>query len=127
MQELEQAQVELEGYRLSAAQQRIWQLEPGSSNGEHRPQVYRTQCAVLLEGELDHARLRTALKQTVQQHEILRTVFQQLPGMAQPLQVIRERAELNYREEDVAELAAEARRARLEEIYEEHGHIGFEL
>src|SRR5262245_52971662 len=92
-------QVELEGYRLSALQQRVWQLQRASSN------VYRAQCAVLVEGELDQARLRAALEQVVQQHEILRTVFQQLPGMEQPLQVIRDRVEVSYSEDDEFDLA----------------------
>ena len=69
--------------------------------------VYRAQCAVLVEGKLDEVRLRAALEQVIQQHEILRTVFQQLPGMEQPLQVIRDRAELSWEEEDLSGVAIE--------------------
>ena len=47
MQQMEQTQVELEGYRLSALQQRVWQLQRASGD------VYRAECAVLVEGELE--------------------------------------------------------------------------
>ncbi|HEU5131845.1 MAG TPA: condensation domain-containing protein, partial [Pyrinomonadaceae bacterium] len=95
MQQLEEAQQELAGYRLSAPQLRVWQLAHAGRNS-----AYRTQCAVLVEGELDERRLRVALEEVVRRHEILRTVFQQLPGMAEPLQVIRDEVEISYREED---------------------------
>jgi amino acid adenylation domain-containing protein len=92
--QLEEAQLELAGYRLSGPQLRVWQLVHANSD----PDVYRTHGVVLLEGELDQRRLRAALEEVVRRHEILRTVFQQMPGMAEPLQVIRDEVALSYRE-----------------------------
>ena len=121
--QVEELQLELAGYRLSAPQLRVWQLAHANGNGNRS--AYRAQCAVLVEGELDQRRLRAALEEVVRRHEILRTVFQQLPGMAEPLQVIRDEAEINYREEDLSAFAEDERQHRLQEIYEQRN--GFEL
>ncbi|HEU5132089.1 MAG TPA: amino acid adenylation domain-containing protein, partial [Pyrinomonadaceae bacterium] len=100
--------MEIEGYRMSPQQQRIWQLLTAENDGARlATNAYRSQCAVLLEGELNTVRLRSAIEAVVQRHEILRTVFQQLPGMAQPLQVIHERAALRFREEDLSDSLTE--------------------
>ena len=93
---------------MSPQQQRIWQLLTAENDGARlATNAYRSQCAVLLEGELNTVQLRSAIEAVVQRHEILRTVFQQLPGMAQPLQVIHERAALRFREEDLSDSLTE--------------------
>ncbi|HEY0375489.1 MAG TPA: amino acid adenylation domain-containing protein, partial [Pyrinomonadaceae bacterium] len=74
-------QEELEGYRLSPQQQRLWRLRQHS-------RAFRSQCAILLSGPLDVAALEASLRRVIDRHEILRTAFRQLEGMSLPLQVI---------------------------------------
>ena len=70
------------GVKLSPQQRRLWLLQ-----FDHGQPVI-AQCTVSLAGVVQIEKLRRALKQLVQRHEILRTTFQQLPGMIVPLQVI---------------------------------------
>jgi amino acid adenylation domain-containing protein/FkbM family methyltransferase len=71
-----------EGFELSRQQKRLW-LQGAQD-------LYVARCVVLLEGALDQTILLRALRMTISQHEMLRTSFQQLPGMKFPLQVIAE-------------------------------------
>ena len=70
----------IEGFRLSPQQKHLWLLQQESL-------AYRAQCAVLLEGTLHPENLQKALSKIVERHEILRTTYRCLPGMAVPLQV----------------------------------------
>jgi amino acid adenylation domain-containing protein/FkbM family methyltransferase len=88
----------IEGYRLSPQQECLWLLY------QQDPGAYRTQCALRIEGELQKDLLRKALEQIVEQHEILRTAFREVPGMNLPLQVILEHGTLSWREVDLSEL-----------------------
>ncbi|MEH1900561.1 MAG: amino acid adenylation domain-containing protein [Nostoc sp.] len=74
---------EMQGFRLSPQQKHLWHLQ----ESDNFP--YSSQCAVLIEGNLDIDTLRVALELVVSRHEILRTNFHCLPGMTIPLQVIR--------------------------------------
>ncbi|MEH2060573.1 MAG: amino acid adenylation domain-containing protein [Nostoc sp.] len=73
---------EMQGFRLSPQQKHLWQLQ------EIDNLPYRSQCAVLIEGDLDVNILKLVLEKVVNRHEILRTNFHSLPGMTIPLQVI---------------------------------------
>ncbi|MBD0388288.1 MAG: AMP-binding protein, partial [Nostoc sp. C3-bin3] len=73
----------LEGVRISPLQKHLWLLQ---HTDKQTP--FRAQVAVLIEGKLDIANLKEALKNVVNKHEILRTKFQCLPGMEIPVQVI---------------------------------------
>ncbi|AUX42318.1 NRPS protein [Sorangium cellulosum] len=70
----------LEGFRVSPQQRRLWL----SARGEGR-----AACLLELRGPLEGDRLERALRRIVARHEILRTAFPSLPGMETPLQVIR--------------------------------------
>ncbi|HSF39386.1 MAG TPA: amino acid adenylation domain-containing protein [Thermoanaerobaculia bacterium] len=83
---------EIEGFRLSPQQRRTWLL---LGDG-------RVSAEVRLRGALDPERLREAVRQTVERAEILRTVFQALPGMDLPLQRIA--AEASFQEGTPADL-----------------------
>ena len=72
---------QIEGYRLSPQQLHLWLLQQESN-------AYRSQCAVLLEGELNVEALREALQRVVRRHDILRTSFLRTPGIRFPVQVI---------------------------------------
>ena len=73
----------LRGSRLSLQQERLWTFYQGSPS-----QGYVTQGMVVVEGPLRVERLRAAVQQLVERHEILRTVFRALPGMDVPMQVV---------------------------------------
>ena len=73
----------IEGFRLSPQQARLWHLQ--QANGASR---YPARCAIRISGDVDKQRLRDALHCVVQRHDILRTTFPSLPGMALPLQTI---------------------------------------
>lgn len=73
----------IEGFRLSPQQRTLWRHIERDGHGP-----YRAQLAALIEGPLDAARVEAALTRLVERHEILRTTFQHLPGVALPVQVI---------------------------------------
>jgi amino acid adenylation domain-containing protein/non-ribosomal peptide synthase protein (TIGR01720 family) len=79
MQEMQTTGV-IQGFRLSPQQEHAWRTGSGLCS----------QCAIEVEGGLDPGRLRQALAEAVERHEILRTAFRLLPGMAVPVQVVAE-------------------------------------
>ncbi|WP_236147178.1 non-ribosomal peptide synthetase [Scytonema millei] len=83
----------IEGYRLSPQQKHLWLLQQSDR------QTYRTQFALLIEGNLDIKVLEIALQKVVARHEILRTNFCCLPGMTIPLQVIGDRSTVSIQYE----------------------------
>src|ERR1041385_2688381 len=84
----------IEGYRLSPQQKRLWLLgQPQRS----------AVCAVRIDGELNVAQLRQAIKQVVERFEILRTTFKLLPGMTIPVQVISESPDFEFHTHDVSQ------------------------
>ncbi|HEU4326187.1 MAG TPA: amino acid adenylation domain-containing protein [Roseiflexaceae bacterium] len=102
----------IQGFQLSPQQQQLWGLAH-----QHRRFAYAAQCAVLLEGPLDEARLRGALLRLVEQHEILRTTFRLLPGMPAPLQVLGDAAVGWEDARDLSELDPPAQAAELDRLF----------
>ncbi|MFL6261095.1 MAG: amino acid adenylation domain-containing protein [Thermoanaerobaculia bacterium] len=76
-----------QGFQLSPQQRRAWSLLKASGGSG-----FLVQGAWLLTGDLDPAALRQALESVVARHEILRTVYRQIPGLTDPVQVIAEPA-----------------------------------
>ena len=74
------------GFNLSSRQRQIWQQQ--SNLGD----VLTAQCSINLYGDLDVARLQTALQTVVDRHEVFHTAFQETPGLMLPLQVIQAQA-----------------------------------
>ncbi len=74
----------LEGYRLSPQQRHLWLLQ---QDNNYNP-AYSSACVARLIGPIDAAAFEKAIASVIEQHEILRTSFQFLPGMTTPLQVI---------------------------------------
>ena len=62
------------GFRLSPQQKHLWLLQEDGYET-----AYHAQCAILIEGDLDHDLLKAAIHSLVDRHEILRTVFQFVP------------------------------------------------
>ncbi|MDQ2971090.1 MAG: condensation domain-containing protein, partial [Acidobacteriota bacterium] len=97
----------LQGFRLSAQQRRVWSLWQGDRTA-------RSWCALRIEGDLDVDRLRRAAESLAASHEILRTTFPRRPGMRTPVQAVGEsvaigwtRAEQSSRKPGSAGAAAE--------------------
>ncbi len=73
------------GFPLSPQQRRLWALHRADPAAP-----WQTRCSLSIEGDLDPARLRTALLAVVARFEVLRTRFRCPPGMKEPLQAIGE-------------------------------------
>jgi len=103
------------GFRLSPQQRRVWLLQ--QSNHAFPDRV---SCVVAIEGPLDTARLRAAVKKVVSRHEILRTNHHSQPGMKIPLQLVSEAS--IYWEPDLDLSGLEGpQQARLEVLLCKHG------
>lgn len=72
---------QVEGYRLSFQQQRLWRLA-------ERGVASWAQLLLAVDGEVDPSRLRAALEDTMGQQEILRSTYQPVPGMSTALLVV---------------------------------------
>jgi amino acid adenylation domain-containing protein len=72
----------LEGVALSLQQNRVWRLQQET----HRN--LRTRFAITIRGLIDHGRLEAAWNQVEERYQILRTSFEYLPGIKDPLQVV---------------------------------------
>lgn len=108
----------IEGYRLSPQQRRSWQLQQESHSG-------CAQCAVLIEGRLDHEALQEALRVVVNRHEILHTTFLRQPGRSFPLQIIEASSSLSWHEVKRDDL--DDAEQQLEELYANEKHRAFDL
>ncbi|MEO0835372.1 MAG: amino acid adenylation domain-containing protein, partial [Cyanobacteria bacterium J06642_3] len=73
----------LQGFQLSPQQKRLWSLQQDGS-------TYLTQGAIAIEGDLQPAKLKQAIKQIVFRHQILRTNFRRLPGVKLPVMTVRD-------------------------------------
>jgi amino acid adenylation domain-containing protein len=74
---------------------------------------------VRLSGPLNTAALRQALRNTVQRHEILRTVFHRQAGLKVPFQIIREDLGYAWQTTDLSTLAFAEQAARVQELLDQ--------
>ncbi|MFN2513868.1 MAG: amino acid adenylation domain-containing protein [Pyrinomonadaceae bacterium] len=100
----------IEGFRLSPQQKYLWQLQQGGP-------AYCAQCAVRLKGVLRPENLRKALSKVVERHEIFRTAYRCLPGMAIPLQVVIETSTPVWSDVDLRENKPQTQENRIEELF----------
>ena len=101
---------QVEGYRLSFQQQRLWRLtELGVPSW--------AQLLVTADGDLDAGRLAAALHDTVTRHEILRSTYQRVPGVRTALLVVQDPDDLrpHWTHEDLRHLDEAARWRRVDE------------
>jgi hypothetical protein len=75
------------------------------------------QCAVVIDGALRAETLRFALGEVVKRHEILRTTFHCLPGMAVPVQVVNDADSISWNVEDYSPTALFRREELIEELF----------
>ena len=108
----------VEGFRISPQQKRLWLWQKESC-------AYRAQSAILLEGSLNIAILKTALEKVVSLHEIFRTIFYRRPGIKIPLQVVTERSNLSWHEVNLTHLSQNEQSIRIEEVFQEEKHFIF--
>ena len=87
----------VEGFQLSPQQKHVWLTQ--KENG-----WAMSQCALLLEGELNSAMLKQSVLAVLERHESLRTRFESLSGVDFPLQVPSEELPAECREIDLSEL-----------------------
>ncbi|MFY1828316.1 MupA/Atu3671 family FMN-dependent luciferase-like monooxygenase [Myxococcus fulvus] len=97
---------------LSHGQQALWfvsQVAPDSA-------AYNTALSIRIVSELDVAALRRACQRLVDRHGALRTSFTTHQG--QPVQRVRQQAEVQFEQVHVPELDVESLRARVTQAYE---------
>ncbi|MHC5718065.1 MAG: condensation domain-containing protein [Nostoc sp.] len=112
---------EMQGFRLSPQQKHLWQLQ------EIDNLPYRSQCAVLIEGDLDVNILKLVLDKVVNRYEILRTNFHSLPGMTIPLQVIGKQKISLDRTYDLSNLTVQEQEDSLTTLFHQVSQQPFDL
>jgi amino acid adenylation domain-containing protein len=88
--------------------------------------LYVEQVQNLFKGTLDVGVLRTAWERVQERHAILRSSFR-WEGVRRPLQVVAERSELRWQEEDWRGLSREEQQAALREYVRADRERGFEM
>ncbi|NEU77736.1 non-ribosomal peptide synthetase [Nostoc sp. UIC 10630] len=114
--------ISIEGFQISPQQKRLWLLQ---QEANHQP--YRVQCAVLVEGNIEHSILEKAIHNVWTKYEILRTSFPTLAGMAVPLQVIGEEASIKFNYYDWHNLDTETQQINTDALFQEYNKLYFDL
>jgi amino acid adenylation domain-containing protein/non-ribosomal peptide synthase protein (TIGR01720 family) len=114
--------ISIEGFQISPQQKRLWLLQQEANN-----QPYRVQCAVLVEGKIEHSILEKAIHNVWTKYEILRTSFPTLAGMAVPLQVIGEEASIKFNYYDWQNLDTEIQQINIEALFQDYNKLYFDL
>ncbi|MBP5972962.1 amino acid adenylation domain-containing protein [Brasilonema sp. CT11] len=112
---------EIDGFRLSPQQKHVWQLQLINSL------PYRAQCSVLIEGNLDIKTLKAALEQVVNRHEILHTIYNHLPGMTIPLQIITDSNIFWNEDRDISSCTPEEQQNLLKVLFYQANQESFNL
>ncbi|HEX8423397.1 MAG TPA: condensation domain-containing protein, partial [Pyrinomonadaceae bacterium] len=110
----------IEGFMLSPQQRSLW-------SEQQEGQDYRALGAILIEGELRSDLLKRAVHSIIDRHEILRTTFQQSPGMTFPLQVVAEEgAQPSWDESNLEDLGSKEQGEIVAEIFSREGAHRFD-
>src|SRR6185503_1117745 len=88
---------------------------------------YRSQCAVLIEGDPSLEDLEAALDDVVARNEILRTTFKRLPGMNTPVQVINDLGTRQVGRFDLSAASRPEQLAELESLFQDMKHAALDL
>jgi amino acid adenylation domain-containing protein len=112
----------IEGFRLSRQQKRMWQRQQ-----QDQSPAYRAQCAVLVEGSLDRHLFKAAIAGVFERHEILRTIFQYVPEMNMPLQVIKGDLTAQIDEYDFTSLGPQRQEGEIEKLFQRMGQSPMDL
>ena len=106
----------INGYRMSPQQRRVWSLV---SEGH----TLKVQCALLLEGALHQQALKRAVFTAVEQHEILRTTFDLLPGFKLPAQIVAESMVPSWRTLDLSGESDDGQRTEIDSLFEQERRL----
>src|SRR4026207_2133966 len=112
----------IQGFALSPQQKRLWSL--CRHDDEQR---CRARWLVLIKGQLESARLRAAVAQVVQRHEILRTTFCCLESMTISLQSVHEDSDFQFTFYEWQELSADEQAAGVENLWREVQQASLDL
>src|SRR5436190_9489602 len=82
--------------------------------------------ALLLEGETDSGKVRSAIQALVERHEILRTSFQRRTGMKFPFQIVSDEVSVTWDEVDFGALGAEEQQSRNSVLLADSSRIDIE-
>lgn len=110
-----------EHYEVSASQRRLWFI----NQLENNPTVYNMVSALAIEGDFNDAAFSGAVRQLVQRHEILRTIFITVDNS--PRQKILSYDEHAHSYEFIDLSSKQNRNALLEEIFRVEGAVPFDL
>jgi amino acid adenylation domain-containing protein len=117
---MEETTNQIEGYRLAPQQEHVWSLQEDS-------QTYRSQCAILLQGDLKVGRLKEALQDLVDNYEILRTTFHQEPTAPSVMQVIASDSTPEWREVDLESQSLQEQEQKIAGLFRQEGQSGFDF
>ncbi|HEY0101521.1 MAG TPA: amino acid adenylation domain-containing protein [Pyrinomonadaceae bacterium] len=105
----------IEGFMLSPQQRSLW-------SEQQERQDYRALGAVIIEGDLRKDLLKSAVQAIIDRHEILRTTFQQRPGMTFPLQVVGEEGtQPSWDESNLEDLGLREQEEMVAQIFSREG------
>jgi amino acid adenylation domain-containing protein/non-ribosomal peptide synthase protein (TIGR01720 family)/FkbM family methyltransferase len=108
------------GFRLSPLQSRLYLAQQGSLS-------FRAQLAISIEGDLDTAALKEAVRIIVNRHEILRTTFRRLPEMKLPFQVINQNPALSWNTVDLHAQDPAKLECEMKRLFQEEGRRPFDF
>ncbi|MBW4630833.1 MAG: amino acid adenylation domain-containing protein [Iphinoe sp. HA4291-MV1] len=112
----------MEGFQLSPQQEHLWLLQQIDQS-----EVYRSNCAILIEGHVDRNHLELALQNIVDRHEILRTCFPCVPGMTLPVQVITNGKVILDKQHNLSSLNPQQQEAKIEIIFQQLSQLPFDF
>ncbi|MHB8595765.1 MAG: amino acid adenylation domain-containing protein [Ktedonobacteraceae bacterium] len=113
---------QLQGFELSYQQKRLWLLQFSDAS-----QAYRCLCAIALQGNLFVEVLRKAVQDVISCHEVLRTVFRQLPGVNGWVQCITNDNMYRWSKRDLSHYSPLQQEARIDEFFQEEKERPFDL
>ncbi|MBW4602154.1 MAG: amino acid adenylation domain-containing protein [Calothrix sp. FI2-JRJ7] len=110
----------LSGFQLSHQQKRLWLLQQDSS-------VYLTQGAIRIEGTLEIEILKSAIKQVINRHGILRTKFRRLPGIKIPVMTLTDSCSFLWQDSDLTNDTEQVVSLKIESLITEETRKVFDL
>jgi amino acid adenylation domain-containing protein len=111
----------MEGFRLSPQQEHLWLLQQIDQSW-----AYRSDCTILIEGNVNINNLELALQDVVNRHEILRTSFICLPEMTIPVQVITD-SKIVLENHDLSNLNTQEQEAEIEAVFQKSNQQNFDF
>jgi amino acid adenylation domain-containing protein/non-ribosomal peptide synthase protein (TIGR01720 family) len=110
------------GFEISPQQKSLCLLQQ-----EGEKQKYKVTGTVLIEGHLDTIILEKVIQKTIQNNEILRTGFEEIPSLNIPVQVIHNHHNFCLNFYDLINFDAAKQEGKIEEIISQLNQISFDL